>query len=68
MEAAASLSPLLNAVGSCHHNLHDVITSITPIWATEGFAERDREGAGDLGDLLVQRVTFESNWGEKDTA
>lgn len=59
MEAVASLSPLFNAVGSCHHDLHDVITSVTLIWATEGFAARDtdRKGVGDLGDLPAQRVT-----------
>lgn len=55
MEAAASPSPLFNAVGSCHHDLHDVITSITLMRVTKGFAVRDSEtekGQGTLGIFL----------------
>lgn len=56
METAASLSPLFNTVGSCHHDLHDVITFVTLIWATEGFAvgNRGRKEVGDLGDLPAE--------------
>lgn len=42
-------------MGGCHHDLHDVITSITLIWATKGLAGRDRktvkgwEGSGGVG-------------------
>lgn len=46
-------------MGGCHHDLHDVITSITLIWATEGLAGRDREtekgrGGEDLRDLPAE--------------
>lgn len=59
MEAAASLSPLFNAVGSCHHDLHDVITFVTLIWAAEAFAvgNRGRKEVGDLGDLPADTIT-----------
>lgn len=62
METAASLSLLLSAVGSCHHDLHDVITFVTLIWATEGFAvgNRGRKEVGDLGDLPAETVTVKS--------
>lgn len=52
----------MSAVGSCHHDLHDVITFVTLIWATKGFAvgNRGRKEVEDLGDVPVERVTLKS--------